>query len=194
MRNSQFSPDVSGRKRRLGVWTVSLLAAASASGGSLETDFAKAVVKDLPIGHRTELRTTDGRQYTLRNHSDRVVEVRLTAAKPFPTPGQRRTHTDVPDAVWLTAEPATLTLQPGQEAKADLHLAVPDDPRYANQKYEVWLLAQTQGEQLGVGLITRIQFNTVDKPKAPDSAKASAGPAADTNAPSGGTGQQPKEK
>jgi hypothetical protein len=135
-----------------------------AVAGTLETKFTVVVAKDLPIGHRAPLLGSDGRQYAIRNNSDQTVEVRFTALKPFQQIGQKRAYADIPDPSWLTIEPLSLTLGPREEGRIELHLAVPDDKRYANRKYEVWLLAQAQGGNLGVGLITRIKFNTLEHP------------------------------
>jgi hypothetical protein len=161
-----------------------LLAAMCCPAGTLETVFTAADVKDLPIGYRTPLIDPKGKQYAVRNNSDQTVEIQLTAIKPFKQDGQTRTHADIPDPSWLTIEPAALTLAPHQESKVEVHLAVPNDKQYANQKYEVWLLAETKGGQLGVGLITRITFNTVEKPATPSDEKAKPGDSTKPGKPS----------
>jgi hypothetical protein len=144
-----------------------ILFAAAASAGSLETPFTSVVVRDLPVGRRTRVAGADGKSYTIRNNSDQTVEVRLTATKPFQMEGKQRTHEDIPDPSWLAIAPASLTLKPGEEGAAELILGVPDDPQYANRRYEVWLLAQTENGQMALGLISRIKFNTVKRPPPP---------------------------
>lgn len=176
-------------------WSGVLLAAMCAVAGTLETEFTSAVVKDLPIGYRTPLKGPDGKQYTIRNNSDQPVEVQLSALKPFQQEGLKRAHADIPDTSWLTINPASITLPAGKEGKVELHLAVPDDKQYANQKYEVWLLAQAKGGQLGIGLITRIKFNTVEKPVVPPTAVAAPGNTGGaTNRPGGTNNAIPQEK
>jgi hypothetical protein len=139
---------------------LTLLAPASRAG-TLETECSSVIVKDLPIGHRTELSGPSNQVYTIRNNSDVKVDVSFSSTRPFGTRGRQHDVADAPDAAWLVVDPKTLALQPHSKGVAKLSLAIPNDKRYANKKYELWLVAKAKGTQLGVGLITRIKFNTV---------------------------------
>ena len=134
------------------------------SAGSLQTPFTKVRVRDVPVGRWTRVQLADGRDYTVRNSSDRTVEIRLRAAKPFDKPKGANVLASIPNPAWVTVKPVQFPLKPGATGTAEVRIVVPDQPEYAGKTYEVWLVAETVGGQFGVGLITRIQFNTVLQP------------------------------
>ena len=142
-----------------------MLLAATSSAGTLETDFSSAVVRDLPIGGRTELRGPGDEPYTLLNNSDQAVKIQFSIVRPFAKGAKRKDdRKTAADNTWISVEPKEIVIEPHGKSKAKLTLAVPNDKRYANGEYELWLLAKAVGGQLGLGLITRIKFNTVERP------------------------------
>jgi hypothetical protein len=154
-----------GRKRILPIFLITGLSFLSVcTAGTLETQFTSVVVKDVPIGRWTRVVLADGRRYSLSNKSDRTVEAEVKAIKPFGEKDKLKWATPIPDISWVVIEPALLKVEPGVTREADVKISVPNDPAFAGRHYEVWLLAETVGGQFGVGLITRIRFNTVLAP------------------------------
>lgn len=154
---------------------IAVTALSPSLAGSLETRFTTVTLTDMPLGHWTRVELADGTRYSVKNTSDKTVEVVLVAAKPFAKGRKLKPYTAVPDASWLTVKPTTLKLGPGKSEKAEVTLKVPNKPEFANRKYEIWLIAKTTGGQFGVGLVTRIRFNTVEKKQTDDTRKTESG-------------------
>jgi hypothetical protein len=156
-----------GRKKTLpGVFIAGLSLLSMCAAGTLETQFTSVVIKDVPIGRWTRVELDNGRRYSLSNKSDQTVEATVKPIKPFGERKKLKWATPVPDLSWVKVEPDLLKLGPGVTGEADVKIAVPKDPAFAGKQYEVWLLAETVGGQFGVGLITRVRFNTVLVPPA----------------------------
>jgi hypothetical protein len=153
-------------KRSIAIWLASglWLLTPLSHGGSIETPFTIVHVKDLPVGRRTRVQLASGERYSVVNKSALDVELTLKGVIPYDKRSRRNRWQPVPDPSWLSVTPAELTLAPGESGEADVTLAVPDDPKLSGKRYEVWLLAETTGGQFGVGLVTRIKFNTVPAP------------------------------
>ena len=155
---------MTGGTYRLVAALVLLLAAGPATAGSLTTRFTTLNVKDIPVGHWTEVALPGGERYSVTNDSDRDITLALRPSKPFGKRGRSRRHTPIPDVGWVTVEPERLELGPHESGQARIAIRVPDDPAYAGRRYEVWIVAKSVGGQFAVGLATRIRFNTVDAP------------------------------
>lgn len=138
-----------------------------ARAGRLQTRFTTVTVHDLPVGFWTRVELEDGEPYTVENTSTQKVRVNLKASRPFEAKAVGSGYRMIPDAAWITVEPAMLDIEPQSSAGAEVRITVPDDPKYAGQRYEGWLVATGVGPQFQVGLITRIRFNTVAKPEEP---------------------------
>ena len=144
------------------VLVVAVFAAQAAGGGSLQTSFTTVTIRNVPIGSWTRLQLPDGARYSVENTSAQALLVRLKAVPPFAEPGRRRWE-PIPDPGWVRIRPEVIEVGAGEKGEADVQVHVPADAGYANRQYEVWLLARAEGGQVGVGLVTRIRFNTVEK-------------------------------
>jgi hypothetical protein len=150
---------------RAGCLAIVLLCLGSSVGaGTLQTRFSTVTVHDLPIGRWTRVELAGGVPYTVENTSNRKVTVTLTPGRPFEPKSVGRGYEMIPDPKWITVKPAVLKLEPHSSGTAEVRLTIPDDPKYAGKRYEVWLMAKGAGPQFQVGLITRIRFNIVAEP------------------------------
>lgn len=143
---------------------VTLCSIAPLLGGSLQTSFTTVRLRDLLVGHWTKLELPGGEGYSIENTSDRPVTLAIGAAKPKQWKDELPPSCKaIPDTSWIQIKPARLVVGKYGTGRADVSIHVPADEQYANQKYEFWLIAKAVDGQFGVGLITRVRFNTVKK-------------------------------
>lgn len=117
--------------------------------------------KNATCGHSTRVQLQTGEKYGVENDSDRAVEVVVSAARPSDSGSS---WTAIPALDWIEISPARIKVSPRGKGWTDVTISVPDDPAFAGKKYEFWLRASTDDEQIGVTLVTRVRFNTVNKP------------------------------
>lgn len=137
----------------------------------METRFTTVVLEDVPLGAPVAVCLPDGSYYSVRNASERPLTVRFTAVRPEycePTTNGIR-YLPIPTVEWVRIAPPVVTVPPNGEGETLVTVTVSNVPAFLGQHYEFWLRAEVYQGQAGVGLVTRVRFNTVAADRLPPS-------------------------
>lgn len=138
---------------------LNLLFTLSSSGyaGGLTTTFGEVKVENLKIGKQYSLEETAEFPLIVQNTSDQEIELKVEVLYPKEKE-LKKDFAPIPDTSWISLEKDHFILAPGEEAKTDVIINIPDDKEYQGRKYQVYLWSHTIGRSLGVGLKSRLLF------------------------------------
>jgi hypothetical protein len=157
------------RSIRYAFWAALILSVSAGVGdaGVLRTRFTTVLLHDLPVGYSTRLLLADGSRYSVENTGSQDLPMRFSIQKPnWIEPGQPGMpgYRPIPDRNWVAIDPVAGTVPGPGQIEVEVIVRVPQDPAFANRRYEFWLRAETAGKHAGLALLTRVRFNTVAEP------------------------------
>jgi len=126
--------------------------------GGLSTQFVEVRLKGLRPGKSCSVKDKSGRELIIENTTDsKVVDIAVKAEKPVGynlVPGYK----PIPDLSWVVIDKDYFKdVGPGQSAKTDISIKIPNDRKYAGKKYQVYLYSHTAGkETMRMGLMSRL--------------------------------------
>jgi len=129
--------------------------------GGLSTSFGEVKVANLKIGQEHSMEETADFPLVVCNTSDEVIELKMEAL--YPKDAELKDgYQPIPDINWIVLEQDYFVLDPGDEAKTDVIIKIPDDNVLSGRKYQVYLWSHTIGRSLGVGLKSRLLFTVAE--------------------------------
>lgn len=137
--------------------TISLCLVESASAGGLGTTFGEVLVEDLPIGEAYSMEKEANLPLVIHNTSEQKVDLKIEVLSP--QEGElKETYQSIPDVEWIEIIQREFVVEPGEFAKTDVIISVPDDEQYRGKKYQVFIWSHTVGRAIGVGLKSKLLF------------------------------------
>jgi len=131
-----------------------------ADAGGLSTTFSEVHLNHLKAGG--EYSMEEAVQFPLVVHNSSDEEVELVVEVLYPTEEELKEGFEpIPDISWIRLKREYFTMGPGENAKTDVLIKIPDNEQYSGKSYQVYLWSHTIGRSLGVGLKSRLLF-TVD--------------------------------
>ena len=129
-----------------------------AFAAGLSTTFGEIVVENLPLGETYSLAEKVKMPLVVSNTGNAAVNLKIEvlAAKESEL---KEGFAPIPDIGWIELKQKEFTLGPGESAKTDVLISVPDDTQYRGRKFQVYLLSYTTGSTVGVGLKSRFLFS-----------------------------------
>ena len=134
-----------------------VLYATLAYAGGLSTTFGEVKLEGLEIGQEYSMEKEAQFPLEVENTSDQVLELKIEALLPEES-NLKKGFEPIPDIAWIRLEKDKFTLKPGEKAKTDVIISIPDNKEYSGKSYQVYLWSHTVGRGLGVGLRSRLLF------------------------------------
>lgn len=139
---------------------VGLIRPAAARMG-LGTNFVEVLAEGVPVGSRYVL---ESKLVDAKNNGDEGGAVRFDGDIPlhaYMRPG----YEPIPDGAWLSFEPRTVDLGPGESKSVKLVLYVPDDPSLVGRRFQamVWIHPVQASGNVALGLKSRFLFSVGPK-------------------------------
>jgi hypothetical protein len=134
----------------------------SSYAGGLSTVFSKVIVEGLEAGRSYNVEEISKVPLEVMNTSNRKVQLKIDVMIPKEE-DLSDGYVPVPDASWLTLEASYFEIEPGASARTGLHINIPAGEKYNGKKYAVYIWSHTVGESLGVGLMSKLLFTTINK-------------------------------
>ncbi|MFC1631261.1 hypothetical protein ACFL1I_04540 [Candidatus Omnitrophota bacterium] len=142
--------------------TILLLVSNLASAGGLTTTFGEVKVENLQIGNEYSLEQAVEFPLIVQNTSDQQIELKVDVL--YPREKELKTgFTPIPDIDWISLEQDYFVLAPGEEAKTDVIVAIPEETKYSGARFQVYIWSHTVGQALGVGLKSRLLFTIAEQ-------------------------------
>ena len=142
-------------------WLMLFCLSASLYAGGLSTTFGEVKVEGLKIGGDYSMEKTAKFPLVVQNTSDRELELKIEVLYPKETE-LKSGYQIIPDKSWISLKEDYFKLSPGQEAKTDVLIKIPDDQNLLGKKYQVYLWSHTIGRSLGIGLKSRLLFSIAE--------------------------------
>lgn len=134
-----------------------LCLSSSLYGEGLSTTFGEVKLENLEIGKAHSMEELGAFPLIVENTSEGEIELKVEAL--YPKEGElKRGFEPIPDISWVDLERDYFILGPGEEAKTDVAINIPDEETLLGRKYQVYLWSHTVGRSLGVGLKSRLLF------------------------------------
>jgi len=129
-----------------------------AFAGGLSTKFAEVKLKDLEPGKTYSVEKETYRALVIDNTTEaNTVDILIEPEMPVDynlVPG----YEPIPELSWVTIEKNTFKdIAPGQSAKTDILISIPNQDMHKGKKYQVYIYSHTTGKAMfRVGLMSRI--------------------------------------
>ena len=128
----------------------------------ISTRFGDVTVENLAIGNRYSMRETARLPLVIQNNSDSTIEVRIDVLPPAESelkPG----YEPIPDISWIELEKRELVIGPRMHGETDVFINIPDDKKFENKKYQVYIWSHSVGGTIGLGLKSRLRFSIISE-------------------------------
>jgi hypothetical protein len=145
------------------LWTFFATDLSFAAG--ISTRFGDVTVENLRIGNRYSMRDVARLPLVIENKSDKTIDLRIDVLAPANNelkPGYK----PIPDISWIQLEKKELTIGPGMHGETDVFIVIPDSREFEDQKYQVYIWSHTVGGAIGLGLKSRLRFDTISESSA----------------------------
>ncbi|MBU0479258.1 DUF1735 domain-containing protein [bacterium] len=146
-------------KRILLVFFVSFFFVQSASAGGLSTTFGEVLVEDLRIGEAYSMEKEAKVPLIITNTSNQEVKLKIEVLTPQESE-LKESFEAIPDIGWVELSQNEFVIGSGQSIKTDVIISIPDDEKYLDKKYQVFIWSYTVGRSIGLGLKSKLLFST----------------------------------
>ena len=135
-------------KTSTGLWVgiltfMSLFFTDRVAAGGISTPFGKVIVENLSIGKTYRTSELSRILLTVKNNSEATTGLEMKILKPSPERKLPEGCEPIPDTSWIKLEQYDFVIDPGEEAKTDVVITIPDDEAYMGKKYVVFILSRT---------------------------------------------------
>lgn len=139
-------------------WRVSVYAL------GLTTRFSQVTLENLETGKSYSTKELAGLPLEVVNTGKEPVDLKIELL--LPEPGElKQGFQPIPDLSWIKLEKKEFkNILPNAAASTDVVINIPDEPRYAGKKYQLFIWTHTVGPTIGVGLKSKLLF-TISKKK-----------------------------
>lgn len=131
-------------------------------GAGISTRFGDVTVEGLRVGSTYSMREVARLPLVIENKSDKTIDLQIDVLPPADNelkPGYRA----IPDISWIQLEKKELTIGPGMYGETDVFINIPESGEFEGQKYQVYIWSHTVGGVIGLGLKSRLRFDTISK-------------------------------
>jgi len=128
-----------------------------AFAGGLSTTFGKVLVEDLPVGKAYSMEQESKTPLIITNTSSQKVKLVIKLLYPHESELEEGFE-PVPDIEWIELSQTEFTIEPGESAKTDVIIHIPDEEQYRGKKYQMYIWSHTTGTSIGVGLKSKLLF------------------------------------
>ncbi len=134
-----------------------VIGATSVSAAGLSTRFGKVTVRNLRIGHKHSMKEVAKLPLVIFNNSGSTIEVKIDPM--LPTQSElKETYEPIPDLSWIGLERDMLKVGPQMYGETDVFITIPEDEKYLEKKYQVFIWSRTVGKSIGLGLKSCLLF------------------------------------
>jgi hypothetical protein len=142
------------------LWT--FLDADLSFAAGISTRFGDVTVTNLRVGNRYSMREVARLPLVIENKSNKTIDLRIDVLAPADNelkPG----YEPIPDISWIQLEKRELKIGPGMYGQTDVFIDIPDNSEFEDQKYQVYIWSHTVGGAIGLGLKSRLRFDTISE-------------------------------
>ena len=125
------------------VLIVSLFCIGRTEAGGISTPFGKVVIENLDIGKTYSTSKLSNLFLRVRNNSETTIGLVMEILKPLPERKLPEGCEPIPDASWIRLEKYSFEIDPGEEARTDVFITIPEDEAHRGKKYVVYILSRT---------------------------------------------------
>lgn len=122
---------------------MSLFCIDKAAAGGISTPFGKVIVENLSIGKTYRTSKLSRLFLTVKNNSEATTGLEMEILKPSPGRKLPEGCEPIPDTSWIKLEKYDFVIDPGEEAKTDVMITIPDNEAYKGKKFVVFILSRT---------------------------------------------------
>lgn len=144
-------------KKILTAFLVSIFYTQTVFAGGLSTPFGEVLVEDLPPGVGYSLEKESQMPLVVNNTSGITVNLKIEVLIPQESE-LKEGFEPIPDGSWIKIAKTQFVVEPGEAAKTDVIISIPDDEKYQVKKYQVFIWSHTVGRTIGVGLKSKLLF------------------------------------
>jgi hypothetical protein len=149
-------------KRLLISFLACVFFAQPAFAGGLSTPFGEVLVENLPIGRDYSLEKEAKTPLVVNNTSGIAVSLKIEILTPQESE-LKEGFQPIPDVSWVKLSQTEFVVEPGEAAKTDVIISIPDKEKYRGGKYQVFIWSHTVGRAVGVGLKSKLLFTVEQK-------------------------------
>ena len=137
-----------------------------AFAGGLSTTLTEVKIEGAKPDVIYSIKEQAGKPLIVKNTTEtRSVDIAIEAEKPVDynlVPG----YEPIPDLSWVVIEKNYFeNVMPGESAETDIMIKIPDDEKYSEKKYQVYIYSHTAGkDMMRMGLMSRILIETAKFP------------------------------
>jgi hypothetical protein len=126
------------------------------AGAGLSTHWGEVAIYNIGIGQTYSVEKSSNMTFDLVNTGDAETDIQVDVILPSGEP--KEGYEPLPSTSWITLDQNKFHLKPGETAKTDVKISIPDNKKYLGKKYQVHLFAYTVEKQgfMGVGLKSRL--------------------------------------
>lgn len=133
-----------------------------AFAGGLSTTFGEVLVEDLPIGSAYSLEKEAKIPLIITNTSQKKINLKIEILSPQ-ADELKKGFAAIPEISWIELTKKEFVIEPGEAAKTDVIVSIPNDEQYLSKKYQVFIWSHTVGKAIGVGLKSKLLFTIRQK-------------------------------
>ena len=114
-------------------------------------------MRNLDAGDNYSLEKEANLPLIINNNSEQAISLKIEILQP--EQGELKAGFEpIPDIRWIELTRQEFLIEPGESAKTDVIIYIPDEELYLGKAYQVYLWSHTVGESVGVGLKSRLLF------------------------------------
>lgn len=111
--------------------------------GGISTPFGKVIIENLTIGKTYSTAKLSDTSLTVKNSSEGNIGLEMEIFKPLQDRELPAGCEPIPDTSWIRLDKYSFNIAPGEEAKTNVIISIPDNEAYRGKKYMVYILSRT---------------------------------------------------